>query len=173
MTATLTTSLTVALKADLRNPGTLTTPQDLVDLVKAIALPDGTGSGTARKSYHDQRTLAASSGEDLDFSGSLTDALGQAFALTKIQALVCIAGAANPGNILVAVGKAAAINSFLTSAQVAGAADMGIAIQPGGILVLASGGAGYDVTAATADLFRWSSSASTGNHTLDIYVIGK
>lgn len=173
MTASLVSKLTVGLKATLKNPLDLSTPEDVVNLVKSIALPDGTGTGAARKMHHDQLSLSESSEGSLDLSGSLEDALGQAFVLTKVQALVLVASENNPGNVVVLAGDAAGVNSFGDYIQVTEAADKGIVLQPGGVFALGSPGAGYDVTATTADKLVWRSAATTGTYKLDVYVIGK
>ena len=54
----------------------------------------GTGANQAARLYYDERTLAASTGEDLDLT-TITDAYGVALGLTEVRALCIQAAAAN------------------------------------------------------------------------------
>lgn len=152
MTIALETSLGVALKAKLTNPLDLTTPKD--ELLKNIAfnLATGTGSGEANRSFHDSRTLTTGATEDIDLSGSLTDAFGNSIVLASVKVLLIY----NTSTTQTLTVGGAAANQFIN--WVADASDK-VNIPPGGMLLLVAPGAGYEVTAATGDLLKIANSA--------------
>lgn len=165
MTASLATKLSIAIKATSKNPQDLVTPESVLDLIKSWTLPDGTGSGQARKLWSDERSLAASATESIDFSGSLTDALGVALVLTKAAIILIFADAANPG--IITVGGNAAEIPYLGNPT----SDV-INIQAGGAAVLIAGPAGYVVTATTGDLLTWTAAATAGTYKAKFVVVG-
>jgi hypothetical protein len=52
-----------------------------------LTLATGTGTGQGNVWWSDQRTLATATNENLDLNGALTNAIGQALALTKVNFL--------------------------------------------------------------------------------------
>lgn len=129
-------------------------------------LANGTGAGQADRVYAKSITLAASANQDIDLNGALLDTLGGPAVFAKIKAIAIKAREANTNNVV--VGGAAA-NGFIGPF---GAATHTIAIQPGGMFVISAPGAGWTVTAATADLLRVANSGAGTPVTLDIVVIG-
>ena len=142
------------------------TPEAVISVKKEFALTNGTGANQADKIFTDQRTLAAGVSEDLDLAGVLIDALGDVITFARIKALVVIAAAANPNNIV--VGNAAA-NGFVGPF---GAATHTHSVRPGGFYAWGcSDATGYPVTGGTADLLKILAGAG-GNHIYDIVIIG-
>ncbi|TQV85194.1 hypothetical protein FKG94_03115 [Exilibacterium tricleocarpae] len=161
--ARLSVSLTVEQTAALD----FSAPKDSLSYAKAIQLLEGTGANQANKTYHDQRTLAASANEELDLSGALTDAFGSAIAFTKIKSVVMFAAESN-GDVI-EVGGAAA-NGF---ADWVGAAAHVVRLRPGGLFVLsAPDDAAYTVTAGTGDLLRITNTDAAGAASYDIILTG-
>jgi len=129
---------------------------------------DGAGANQANKIWSDIRTLAASANEDLDLNGAtLTDALGQALAFTKVKALIVVADVANTNQVVIG---GAASNGFISPF---GSATDKVKLDPGGMLVLVNpSAAGYGVTAATADLLRIANGGAGTSVNYTIFVIG-
>jgi hypothetical protein len=128
---------------------------------------DGGGDDQASQIFTDVRTLTASSTENLDLNGVLTNALGASIALTKVKALIIKADAANTNDVV--VGPAAS-NGLVTPFNAA--ADR-VKVKPGGLLVLvAPKSAGYAVTAGTGDQLFVGNGAAGTSVTYTIVVIG-
>ncbi len=134
-----------------------------------VDLANGTAAGQADRTFHDQRTLAASANEDLDLAGVLTDAFGATLTFARVKALIVAASASNSNNVIVG---GAASNQFLSWV---GAGTHTVTLRPGAVLALVAGSAdttGYAVTAATGDLLRIANSGAGSTVTYDIAVVG-
>lgn len=143
----------------------LSTIQDHLFLNYGFTLAAGTGSGQANNVWYDQRTLAASATENLDFAGALTNSLGATLTFTKIKALLFKAADGNTNNVLVSRPASNGLVIF-------SAAGDEVVIQPGGIFILVAPQAGITVTAATGDLLTVTNSAGTTGVTYDVCAIG-
>jgi hypothetical protein len=165
----LTTTLTTQVVADLTTARDLVSSTAPLNYRNRVTLASGTGAGQADLIFSDTRTINASSNDDLDLAGSLTDALGTTLTFVKIKALVVVAAAGNANNVLVGGD---ATNTFLTYVVTEGDA---IVLRPGAGLALFAGVAdatGYAVTAGTGDLLRISNSAGGTSVTYDIVIVG-
>lgn len=128
---------------------------------------DGAGANQAQKVFTDTRTLTASSTEDLDLAGGLTDAFGNVLTLTEVKAIIIKAAAGNTNNVIVG---GAASNQFVTPF---GAGAHTVTVRPGGMLMLVAPDAtGYAVTAGTGDLLKIANSAGSTSVTYDILILG-
>jgi len=133
---------------------------------KLLDLAAGTGPGQVSKAFIDTRTLALSTGEDLDLAGALLDPLGAAAVFAVVKVIYFKASAANVNNVV--VGNAASagfIGPF-------GAAAHTVAIPPGGVLMLVHPGAGWTVTATTADLLHVLNGGAGTSVTYDVILLG-
>lgn len=132
-----------------------------------LSLPNGTGAGQADLLFTDRRTINASSNDDIDLSGTLTDVFGQAVVFARVKALMVVASSGNTNNVV--IGNAAAaqfVGPF-------GAATHTIAVQPGGLAFLVAPGAtAWAVTATTADILRIANSGAGTSVTYDIAILG-
>lgn len=138
--------ITLDVKVDQALQGDLNTIKNSAVLNEMLQLLDGTGTGQASKTFTDRRTIAGSATDTLDLTAVLLDAFGAAITFTAIKAIIIKAAADNGDDIEIG-GNAAAFASFM------GAATETIIVKPGGLLVLTTGeGAGYAVTATTADM---------------------
>lgn len=126
----------------------------------------GTGTGKADKLFSDTRTIAASSSENLDLAGVLTDPLGATLTYGHVKAIYVQASSANTNNV--EIGGAAS-NGF--TGPFADATDK-ISLPPGGRILLTHGGAGWTVTAGTGDILKVANSSSGTGVDYDIMVIG-
>lgn len=130
-------------------------------------LPNGTGNSQANQHYAATRTLAASTGEDLDLVGStLKDPLGNALAFTKVRYIIVHAAATNASTITIKPGASNGFNGPF------GAATHTISIPAGGWFTVAAPVAGWAVTAATGDLFHVGNDDSGGTAAYDIVIVG-
>ena len=130
-------------------------------------ITDGTDADQMDLIWHDQRTLAASTPEDLDLSGSLVDAFGTTMAFADVRFMMIKASASNTNDVWVGGTGTNAFFSFL------GANTDYVIVKPGGTLFLYSpSDPSYAVTAATADLLKIENSSSGTSVTYDIYIGG-
>lgn len=165
----LTSRISVAVSANQTATLDLGTAQAQLAKSYLVDLTDGTAAGRADRTFHDTRTLAASTGEDLDLAGVLLDALGGTLTFARIKGLIVSASAANANNVI--VGNAAS-NGFVSWV---GAAAHTITLRPGATFALMAGAAdatGYVVTAGTADLLRVTNSGAGSTVTYDVAIIG-
>ncbi|MGW3572180.1 hypothetical protein ACWDSL_51460 [Streptomyces sp. NPDC000941] len=165
----LTSTMSVAVSAELTSALDLATGTVPLAIRKPVTLTSGTGAGQADKVFSDRRTLAASASEDLDLAGVLVDAFGATITFARIKGLVISAAAANTNNVI--VGNATS-NGFVSWA---GGATHTVTVRPGGTLALIAGqndATGYAVTAGTADLLHIANSGAGTPVTYDIVLIG-
>lgn len=162
----LSTRLSLDLAATLTSSLDLQTTSATLPFKRDLIWGSGTGANLADKVWADNRTLTASSTEDLDLAGgSLTDALGAALTFARVRMLIVYAAIANTNNVVVG-GDANAVPFF-------GAATHTVTVRPGGLLVLAAPDTtGYAVTAGTGDIIQVANSGAGTSVTYDIVVIG-
>ncbi|MGE3520995.1 MAG: hypothetical protein AB7J63_18795, partial [Vicinamibacterales bacterium] len=127
----------------------------------------GTGANQASNLFHDRRTINASSSEDLDLAGSLTNKFGTTLTFTKIKAFAIRAAAANTNNVQVG---GAAENGWV--GWVADASDI-VSIKPGGVLLwVAPNASGGAVSAGDGDLLKIANSGGSTSVTYDVVILG-
>lgn len=147
--------------------GDLNTAISNIEINELTQLLDGTGADQANQTFSDSRTLALSTSEELDLSGTLLDAFGNTIAFTAIKAMLVIADAGNGDNI--EVGGSAS-NGFDT--WVADPTDV-VTVPPGGMfLITAPDVTGFPVTASTGDLLKINNVDSGASATYKIVLIG-
>lgn len=160
------TMISLSIAATLNSALDLATASAALAYSKSTGMSTGTGANQADKIFHDTRTVNASTNDDLDLAGVLTDALGQSITFARIKAMIFKSADANTQNF--SVGGAAA-NQF---ASWISAATASITLTPGGLWVLtAPGAAAYAVTAGTGDILRVANGAGSAI-TYDIILIG-
>lgn len=112
------------------------------------------------------RSIAASSNENLDLTGALTDAFGASVAAAEIVMIFVRAHASNVNNVQV---TRPASNGFAGPFVAAGD---GVAIKPGEWDVFVSQ-SGWPVTAATGDLLNIANSGSGSAVVYDVVIVGR
>lgn len=135
----------------------------------SLTLANGTGAGQCNQYWSDTRTITASGNEDIDLAGGVTNALGTTLTFTAVKCIIISAAAGNTNNVNVTrPASNGFIGPFLASSD-------GLAIKPGGFVVLSEGGsaAGWAVTASTGDLINVANSAGTTSVTYTIHVFGE
>jgi hypothetical protein len=113
----------------------------------SVSLGYGTGSGQANWMYTATRTVAATTADNLDLAGSLTDGLGNTITATKLK-LAVVAISSPDGTKSLRVGPRGVSNATLAgfgdASDYQTVRNWWVQYDPVG---------GYDVTAGTADLF--------------------
>lgn len=133
----------------------LSSPADRLALAIELAFTDGSGAGQANRLWHDRRTLAQSTNDDIDLTGVLADVYGTTITLARVKALIIqhVSGT----NALTIGGSPT--NPWIS--WLAASGD-GVVLRPSGLLVLATNEAtGYTVTASSADVLRVANGAGT------------
>lgn len=153
---------TYAVASDLSSRGE--TFGDQTSWVKQLL--SGTTAGKADQFFSDQRTLSASSSENLDLAGGLTDAFGAALTFVKVKAILVKAADANVNDVVIG---GAASNAFVGPL---GGTTPTVAVKPGGWAAFFAPGDGWTVTASTGDILKMANGGSGSSVTYDIVVIG-
>lgn len=135
-------------------------------LQAVLNLLNGTGAAQADLAYFKTRTITASSNEDLDLAGSLTDAYGATLTFARIKAVIIAAAVGNTNNVRVTRPASNGVPLFL-------AASDGIDVRPGGFFAWGcSDATGIAVTAGTGDLINVANSSSGTSVTYTVIIIG-
>jgi hypothetical protein len=165
--ATFTGSSKLMINGTLANDADIGTVQHNVSYTNTNTWSNGTGANQANMIWTDTRTINASSSEDLDLAGGLTNGFGNTVTFTKIKGIMIKAASGNTNNVLVGGD---ATSTFLT--WVSAEADQ-IIVRPGGIFYLeAPDSTAYAVTATTGDLLHIENSSSGTSVSYDIILIG-
>lgn len=109
-------------------------------------ITSGTTSGKADKIWSDERTVAASAGEDWDLNGGLTGTFG-AVVFAKLKAIIVQADDANTGAIEITQEATNGVTGVFTGSS------HGISVYPDGAFVWFAPQTGRTVTAGTGDKF--------------------
>lgn len=164
--AALTSRYYVEVSGTYSNPLDLVTVNAPLAYKKSTDLASGTAANQADRVFSDQRTLTASTTEDLDISGtSLLDAFGVAFSPVKVKLLIVCAASTNTNNVVI-LGDAASVLFLGTAATTA-------AIKPGGCITFFDPSlAAYTVTATTGDIIQVANGGAGSSVVYDIVIIG-
>lgn len=165
----LTTDISLSLLATLTKAIDLTGPLEYpLDYSQRVQLTTGTAAGQADVMFTDTRTINASSSEDLDLVGTLTDAFGTTFSPARIKALMVKAAAGNTNNVVVGGASATQWAALLGTTGT-------VTLRPGAFFAAVAGAAdatGYVSAAGSTDLLKVANSSSGTSVTYDIVVIG-
>lgn len=157
----------VALNLTHIGSNDLGSPKMPVNIDTLLSLTPGTdATNKANILFSDTRTLSASSNEDLDLAGVLTDAFGATITAAEIVAIYISAAAGNTNNVNV---TRPASNGFIGPFLAAGD---GVSIKPGEPALFVSR-SGWAVTAGTGDLLNIANSGSGTGVTYSIVIVGR
>jgi len=152
---TLTSEILVRMKATQTGSNDFGSDTFKPSLEHLIQLASGTGAAQADLCWFDERTVDASSNDDIDLAGALSDAFGATITAAEMVALVVVnkpraAGSVNTSDLTIGVGS----NPFL--GFLGGTSPTIGPLKPGAVVLLACGDAAGigAVTAATADILR-------------------
>lgn len=142
--------------------------QAVVQKVISLAFGSGTGIGKADQMFSDRRTVAASSSEDLDLAGGVTDFTGSAFTFAKVKLIMITADEGNTNNVLVGDSSSNPWSALF-------GADGVTTLKPGfGLCAWANPltDSGWTVTNNSSDIVKVANSSSGSGVTYDIVIIG-
>lgn len=167
MANNLSAKIYAAIEATLTNVESVATKSLQVKATDPIVLRNGTGDDQADLIFQDQRTLAASTAEDLDLAGSLTDPFGAALTFVEVVAIIVRAAEGNTNDVVIGGDASAAfVGPF------ADASDK-VHVKPGGVAMFVAPNTGWAVTATSADLLQVANGSSGSAVTYDITIIGR
>lgn len=130
------------------------------------SMTSGTADRKADLVFSDIRVLAASTSEELDLAGSLSDVFGATLTFVKIRGIYISAAAANGGNIVVG---GASSNAF--AGPFADDTDK-IELPAEAYLEWVNPKGGWAVTAGTGDLLKIENDDSGASGTYTIQIVG-
>lgn len=139
-----------------------------VEKIIEIALADGTGIGKVNQMFSDRRTINASSSEDLDLAGGVTDFTGSTFTFSKVKLIFISAATTNTNNVLVGDSASNPWSALF-------GADGVTTFKPGfGLCAWANPAtdSGWTVTNNSSDILLVANSSSGSSVTYDIVIIG-
>jgi len=147
-------------KTDEENPG-----EQEIDLSFLDSLANGTAADQADQIFIKERSISASSNDDLDLEGGLTDIFGTVINPARVKGLILMPAATNAGPLT--LGNAAANVAVLFF----GAAAHTVSLRPGGLYIFYAPditGLGT-TTAGTGDILRIANTvASTVTYKIGI-----
>jgi len=168
MAATFSGNLKMALAGVLTGDNDLSTVTQSFNYSKSYNITNGTGADQANMIWADQRTITASSTDDLDLYGGLSNAYGTTINFTSIKGIIIVADASNTNDVVVGGDGSAALINWV------GAANDTVVVKPGGMFALINPNAnGYAVTATTADILQIANSSSGSSVIYDIILLGE
>lgn len=165
MSASLSTQISASLVWLFQDSQGLTTIADSSRLEYDAQLSDGSGNNQANMLWHDVRTLAAGAHEDLVLSSLTQSIFGNAVTtdFAAIKALLIVNRQATAGDDLLVGGA-----STHPWGAPFGAAAHQVRVPADSCLLLVNSGAGWGVSAASADQLRI---ANTGSDSIDYKVV--
>lgn len=137
------------------------------ELRKLLQFTNGVNANQADLVWTDTRTLAASTSEDLDLAGVLTDAFGSVITAAEVVAIVVTADPANTNNVV--------IGDATQPIPLFGGTNPTHAVKPGGVFVAAAPGAAglLTVGAGATDDLKVTNSAGGTTVTYSIAILAR
>ena len=167
MPATLYGSIALQVAMLLSNQLDLSTPIDKLIPKFQFDLINGVGADQADRIFHDTRSIAASTNDDLDLTGgtALLDPLGVAFSIARLKAAIFYARKTNASIVTIGASAAAPVLWFgaNTHTEKLSAGQLHCHVAPDAT--------GWLLTATTADVVRLANGAG-GTALVDVVLIG-
>lgn len=163
---TLSSRLRVSLTAERKDVLDLATTVTPLSVVHELVTANGVGAGKANLIWHDQRTLTASSTENLDLAFLSATPFSGNTILKRITGILVYAAPTNINNVVLGAHASAAWAGLLNAAGT-------ITVRPGGFFSAGSADAiGHAVVASTGDQLKVANSGSGSSVVYDIVIIG-
>lgn len=160
-------SINVAIDARLVGAGDLGNPSAPVKVSKTIDIVSGTAAlGQADVLWADERTLTASSTENLDLAGVLSGLIGGTVTAAEITGIYVEANAANTNDVQFFGAGSNAFNGPLSGTTPK------LVVGPGDCALITNT-KGWTVTAATGDILLVANSAAGTSVTYRIVLFGR
>jgi hypothetical protein len=157
--------VSVRLRSTLSGTAGLGTASVPLDITDSVTYTNGTAANQADKVWSAQYAIVGSATQSIDMAGVLVDALGTALSFAKIKTIY--------------VKHVSGLNTLrierpaANGAVLFGAASGALAVlTAGGRFLWDDPGAGFVVTAGTADLLSLVNTAATNTITVNIVLVG-
>lgn len=162
--------ISLKLEGKLTNPLDMSTAVDPLSKSYTFSFGDGAGANQADTWFHDTRSLAATTAENLDLAGSLVGPFGATLTAARIKAFLIVHKTAAASAALEVGGVANQFLNWINSA--APGTDLPrTVVRPGGCqLFIAPDATGYPVTAGTGDLLKLNNLAA-GSVDFDVFIL--
>lgn len=148
MTAGVTASIAVSIRASLAGSGDLGTPKAPANIEKLVQFVAGSANDSqADLLFSDVRSLTSGSSENLDMAGVLAGPLGGTITAAEVVAIYIEADADNTTNLAFFGAASNAFDGPL------GGTTPALTLKPGDCALMASRD-GWTVTAGTGDLLK-------------------
>lgn len=148
--------------------GTLEVGQPQIDI--PISDPQeftsGIGNFQSDLLFQDERTISASSSEDLDLAGSLADPFGTTLTFVEITAVYIEASCSNTNNVVIGDATSAVPLGFAGT-------NPSFALQPCGRFMVTAPKAGWTVGAGSTDDLKIANSSSGSSVTYKVVIFGR
>ncbi len=162
-----TSSIKLNVNATLSSAVDIGSASQSIAYAKTLSFTDGTGANQINAVWQDSRNVAASTADDIDVAGGLTDAFGNTLTLTKVKGIIVFSYAANGDNLKIGGDATAALINWVDDAT-----DE-IILAPGGMFMIGNpSAAGYAVTATTGDILQITNVDSGAAADYDIILFG-
>jgi hypothetical protein len=167
MAQTFSGNIKFALAGTFNGDNDLSAVTQAFNYAKNYNITNGTGADQANMIWADQRTIAASSTDDLDLYGGLTNSFGTTINFTSIKGIIVVAASTNTNDVIIGGDSNALV-------QWVGAANDTVVVKPGGMFALVNPSAnGYAVTDSTGDILQIANSSSGSSVVYDIILLGE
>jgi hypothetical protein len=165
----LNSKLTVSVTADLTSQLDLSLASAPMTKVYTAILTSGLAAGMADRVFHDNRTLTASSSENLDLNGGgLLDPLGGSFSIVKVKGILVAAAVGNTNDVIVGNAAATPWSALLGATGT-------ITLKPGACFIALAGQAdsnAYAVGAGATDVLKVLNGGAGTSVSYDIIIVG-
>lgn len=164
----LITDISLKVIAELSKSADLSNPTQSLSYLQKVQYTNGTGAGQADLLWSDTREIPASSNDDLDLVGSLSDAFGTTFSAARIKALIVKAAVGNTNNVVIGDAASNVWSSLLGT-------DGTVVLRPGAFFGVTAGPAdavAYPCSAGSTDILRVANSGAGSTVEYDIIVVG-
>lgn len=156
--ATDLTNMSAKIMASIKVTATkaldLSAPAETVQKAVSQSLAFGDGSDEADMIWHDSRTLAATTSENIDLAGTLVNAFGATITFSKVKAIFIH----NNGDTAGVLEVGAAATPF--GGPLKDAASDIITVPHNGMFLSTNPESGWTVTAGSADLLKINNTAA-------------
>lgn len=151
----MTVSGTITVRPELTHTpssiGAANSVSEIITDAFSQAIADGSGDGQMNALYQAERNLGATTSENLDLYGGLTNSFGTTMNFATVKLIIVINDTV--GDLYVGGGNFSAILNGGTTDE--------IVIKAGGTLVLVAPNTGYTVTDSSADLLKIENAAGS------------
>jgi hypothetical protein len=154
------------IELNYKGTNDLGTPLIHIPALVGTVINTGTGEYQADLLFTDTRTVTASSSEDLDLAGVLTDAFGTTLTMVEVVAVVIYADPTNTNNVVVGAATQAVPLGFAGTTPT-------FAVPPGGWFAVGAPEGGWAVGAGATDDLKIANSGAGTSVVYTVIIVGR